>query len=238
MTKFVIPEEGLRGIRLLLDLDADRLNALLRAIEATGPVLMASEARAVLIEEALEGDHIDHIVDILATAIQPLHILRQQTEMSAAAFYATIGASAARSGAPHWNQESDNRWMELKPQLVALLDSKALSVEAKAFRLIRARPNVVQSLRIFSDVRPIFDESRKRVVAQAIINTLRVRYLDGNDSKTIHLSIDPDDLNDIEEQVRRAIQKNNEIVQLSEKSGLRTLMFAVEADSTDEGDEQ
>lgn len=236
MSEFGIPDEGREAIKRLLELEPDRIVQIFRALETTGPVLIHPSARAILVDEVMGDDAVDHLDDILRFAVFPFHTLRQQSDLSASDIYSIIEEEMSQIESDY-EQKCNDR----KQELIALFDSAVLATEGKARGLIRARPNLVQSARIFTDVRPVFNETRDQITAHAIINTLRIRFLDGSDSKTIHLSIDPDDLEDLEEQIKRAQRKIKRIVEDGKKLGYPSLMYLpekVQQDTPDASEDQ
>lgn len=241
MAEIGIPEEGLAGLHSLLALGAEGIDAFRNALDQTGPTLVSPRERAVLIHEAsgAKGE-VDDIERIFAYAIQPLHTLRVQLETSPSGLHAIIARGAERETESQWAPADLQKWSEFKPQIVALLGSEVAMLEAKAAALLRARPNTVQSVRVFSDVRPVFDDAREEIKVSLVTNTLRVRYFNGTESRTIHLSMDPSDLDELEKQISRARQKNERLRAQNMKVGVKSLEFIHSdgGESDGDGDQQ
>lgn len=241
MAEIGIPEEGLAGIHLLIALGAGGIEAFHNALEQTGPTLVSPRERAVLIHEALGAKgQVDDIERILAYTVRPLHTLRAQLETSPSGLHAIVARSAEREPEPKWDPGDLQKWSEFKPQIVALFGSEIAMLEAKAAALLRARPNTIQSIRVFSDVRPVFDDEREEIKVSLITNTLRVRYFNGTESRTIHLSMDPCDLDELDKQVNRARQKNDRLRAQNAKLGVKSLeIVRTDGGEADEdGDQQ
>ena len=73
--------------------------------------------------------------------------------------------------------------------------SSALSINP--IRLLHDRPNPIRSVKILSELRPVYSEDATSVKAFVLAKTLAVDYVVGETDKTIFLSMDMDDLRDI-----------------------------------------
>ncbi len=198
-----IPNEGHDALQALVGLGDSGVESLKQALETTGPILVPPRTRAVLVSEALPGDDaadVDQIEMILIFALMSLHAVQSQLKVSSQELHGMVALAL--------NEELSGKWRQLEAPLVALLDSDVLRVESKARWLLRQQPNPIESARILSDVRPVFDEPREHLTVSLVLNTLRLRYDDGSDSRTMSFALDDDLLEDLEQQIARARRKN------------------------------
>ena len=219
-----IPKEGLAALRSLVELGAEGIHDFCDAFDATSPVFATLPQRVHLIQEASgRSDDSNTLQEIIRDALLPLHSLRAELEVSAETLYAVIEDGLKIAKAPDWSAENWAAWTQLKPQILRFLELPSVGVELKASELLKARPRWVQSLRLFSDVRPVFDDSVKSINAIIIVNTLCVRYSDNSRARTLYLSLDPEDLDSLREQIDRAQQKNALLEDHYKDSGVAVL---------------
>ena len=235
MAEIEIPDEGCRGIRLLISQGEERIAAIRKALDQTGPSLISNRKRAILINEALGGNgSVRDLELILNSVVYPLRMLQFRLEKSGTQIHDVVAEfiedEIARQPTAIWTQALLDSWNQLKSPIVDLLASKSASVEAKSIRLLRSRSNQFRHVEVYSDCRPLFDEAIDGVEANLITNTMRIAYQDNTRSKVIHLSLDPKDLDKFEMQIRRAKQKNTLLRQQNDSQGLTTLEFEVDED--------
>lgn len=237
MRDIEIPEEGLEGIRCLLNLGENGIARFCRAIEATGPTLLSPGSRAILLEEEMGESHVANIEKIIAYALHPLFLLRQAWEVSPQEVHASVARSLKRAGAT-WDQADTDRWLQLEGPLISLLNCGVAQVEAKAESLLRQRANRVQSTRLFTDSRPVFDDERRSIAAVLLIDTLRVRFQDGDESRVMHFALDESNLDELEKQIVCAKRKRAEMRNLNQTLKIPVLCHTSEATGTDESEQE
>ncbi len=233
MAEIEIPDEGCRGIKLLIAQGEDRIAAIREALDQTGPSLISNRKRAILINEALGGRGSVHDIElILNSVVYPLRMLQFRLEKSGTQIHAVVSEfiedEIAKQSTATWTQKLLDRWNQLKSPIVDLLASKSASIETKSIRLLRSRSNQFRHVEVYSDCRPLFDEAIDGVEANLITNTIQIAYQDNTLPKVIHLSLDPKDLDKFEMQIQRAKQKNVLLRQQNDSQGLITLEFEVD----------
>lgn len=233
MAEIEIPDEGCRGIGLLIEQREDGISAIGKALDQTGPALISNRKRAILINEAIGGNgSVRDIELILNSVVYPLRMIQFELEKSGSQIHAVVAEfiedEIAKQQKTIWTQELLDQWHQLKAPIVELLASKSVSTETKSIRLLRSRANQFRHVEVYSDCRPLFDDDVDKVEANLITNTIRVAYRDNMRSKVIHLSLDPKDLDKFEKQIQRAKKKNVLLRLQNEAQGVTTLEFEVE----------
>jgi hypothetical protein len=104
-----------------------------------------------------------------------------------------------------------------------LLGNEVLAQEAKARVLLGTRPNPVQKLTIFVDLRPLFDDAGEAIHFDVLTSTLCVEYNTGNQNTVTYFSLDSDDLDELEKQIARARRKTKAIEERSREAGFPLL---------------
>jgi hypothetical protein len=81
----------------------------------------------------------------------------------------------------------------------------------------------VRKLNIFTDVRPLFDETGTKVHFSIVTNTLYVRFMSNDEPATMYFSLDSGDLDDLESQIAKAKRKNGTVNHLYKGIGVPIL---------------
>lgn len=236
MIEIEIPDEGRIGIQAFLALGHDGIVALGQALDQTGPTLMPIKDRAILVKESMQSELSSREIEgILKAVVFPIHSLQQQMSKSAVEIHEMIAALIANEVSKSdsdWNQIDLERWNEFTPTILTLFQTRAVGIESKTTRLLRSRPSLFWGVQVFSDSRPVFSDDGGTVEASLISNTIRVEYRNGGKREVVHLSLDPRDLQKFQDQITRALIKNETIRRENKKHGIQTLEFDL-----DTGDE-
>jgi hypothetical protein len=134
------------------------------------------------------------------------------------------------------DNEEAIRWTECEAAISELLDSDTMKLEGKAEGLLDARGNRVFGIKLYSDLRPLFDEEAERVNANILTNTLVLRFNEGGRARTESFALDPASLKDLKDQVDRALRKNATLARGGETQNVRVLV--VRSDRDESGDRQ
>lgn len=234
----MIPEQGAEALRSLLDLGHDGIVALCKALTETGPVLAGAGLRAKLVHPLMNNPDavsVEEIEDILMGAVYPIHNLQYIHELPPETLYAEMTQAIKKMD--DWPEVYAAKWTEMRDDLLALSKLEVLGIETKGAELLRDRANRVRSLRLFSDVRPLFTDQRDKIQANVLTNTLCVHYIEGSAGRrrTAYFSLDPEDLTDLKEQVEKAEQKNQLIIEQHKAQEMLTLMLKSEASNQLQG---
>lgn len=86
---------------------------------------------------------------------------------------------------------------------------RAISRTAKAIDLSYDCDNLLQRIRILTDVRPLFDEKATSVTGAVVAHTLRLRYDSAGIDNELSLALDENDLREFIEACERALIKSD-----------------------------
>jgi hypothetical protein len=202
--------ERFRSFHNLLNLGADGIEEFRKAVASTGPSLMPPGRRALLVCKAINNlDLIDQVEDILEDVVFPANDECRKSRMSAEDYYSLLSEFIQNEDDTYWPKKYKEKWIQFREPLLALFKDARLSREAKARFLLEARPNRVRKLRLFTEVRPVFDDEDVTLHFDVVTNTLGVDYKSNNEIHTMYFSLDADDLEYLERQIARARQKND-----------------------------
>jgi hypothetical protein len=202
---FTIPDQGLEQLGELAVLGPSKLQKLSNLLSRRQTSL---DFHGVIRELAESLDiEVQRMLPI-AGLLMGLNQLRVEKEMSPASLVQALEDAINRQ-APTW--EFKDQWRIAIPFLPAIFEpNNLLSIAGKTQELWTNRPAKIQELRIFTDLRPVFDEEATSAIALVLTNTLIVEYFDEvtKHKKSLHLSLNQDDLVKLRQQLERTQKKN------------------------------
>lgn len=200
------------------------------AVERFQPIaLLSTEATRGLVEELESGlttklaldDDLERLLNAspvlsrfteeqraaLGEAIVGLHLLRYSSSKDIASVVADVVEAHAAAKKGDWGQ--------LRENLTLLLQIKVIQGSIKAWTLIDDNDKTFLTSRIITDVRPVFDDSiKKPLLASLIIHTIRLTFRQNGRQEEIFLSVDADDLREIQTCIQRALEKEESLTRL------------------------
>ena len=131
-----------------------------------------------------------------------------------------------------WGSQELKKWQNAAPDLQALLTLENVQVLAKAIDLTyHEYANVLQSVRIITDIRPIFDKSGEKLLTAIISQTLRIHYRTDEGNHSVSISLDQEDIDGLAKSCDRAVKKAKAAKALVEQSGLKAAIAGVTVDA-------
>jgi hypothetical protein len=211
---FQIPKSERARMSALVSASPQVLDAFASALDVCVPQLDQSKF-ALRIADKVSG-----IVGVSKESIEPialtlfaLHTVLQSTDetVTPAAFSGDV-VVALKSD--HEFTEPTEGWAQFESRLTSLLESKPLSLAAKASVVAFENPRHTQYIRILTDARPVFGSSASDgPKAFAVLHTLQIGYFEDNDLRPREwfVSVDADDLEALRNAVNRAIDKETSL---------------------------
>ena len=230
----LLPDEGVQALHILVGLGQEGLSRLIKGIRDVGPRLSPPDVKAILLQRRV-GDllALEQIEDLYQSFLIPLQGVAQEFSLSAEELYDAVSAWLSGVEESAWPTVCREQWEKLRPHLVDLLGLDAFAIEARAERLISDRPNWVEGLSVSSDLRPVPDASGVGTSALILIHTLRVRFRHGSSSRVAYFSIDPIDLDILEQQIQQARALGARLTQKDADLKVPILMLASESSSAE-----
>lgn len=222
--KIQIPEESIRTIGLLLDFGDPCIIRINELIEQAGPSLASPDNRALQLADELRGSvSVEDLASVLKEVVYPSHDLRYRFDLSAGEVYAAM--TEAIKDAPAEARPADllERWARSRTALLGLLGNTCLQKEAKARILLETRPNRVRHLSVFTDLRPVFDKPGNNIYFNIITHSLCVRFQGDRGLSTLYFSLDAEDLDELEQQIKRARSKEDAVDDLYQSKDVPVL---------------
>jgi hypothetical protein len=108
-------------------------------------------------------------------------------------------------------------WENAKPKIASALAQLApdhpILGAAKALRVITSRQYDFVTMKVLTDVRPVFNEKGDVIVQSIIAHVLSIDYHDGQDHHVIQFTLDAQDIADLKKECERAEQKSSVLKQ-------------------------
>ncbi len=205
-TTIPLPLEAFRAFQALIELEASRLKQLAE-LQCSQPLDLAFARLFSSLAERLETD--PRTIQIACMqALIPLNGLRRRLEMTPTVFLDALNRTVTERAPEEWRNRHLEAWKAVAGELPPFFQSdNFFSQASKAFDLLSERPAILHNARILTELRPIYDEGKTTTLALLQTNTLVLDYWDGSSIRTLHVSLDNDDLRSFEEELRWARQK-------------------------------
>jgi len=201
--RFRIPESGLAGLKALISLGPEGVTVLCNLAKDLSLTLNMRGLTSRLSNELkLEKRAVTQFV---TGALMPLNHLRVHLKLETPEFLKAVSDNLEKEAPEKWRSENLAGWKAIEVRVAPLFEKdNFFSVSNKSYQLLANRPNPVQDVKILSELRPVYSEDATSVKAFVLAKTLVVNYLEGDAKKTIHLSMDMDDLRSLASEVDRA----------------------------------
>jgi hypothetical protein len=146
-----------------------------------------------------------------------------------------ILASVDESLREFWSSDKAKltEWEKARPLFAELLKLDSVRTTMKAVDVSYEYANILMDSRIMTDIRPIFNETGDQIQGAVVAFTLRLNFINADDSHSISIAVDAADLQVLLEQCNRALLKAKTASQrLSSKSvGIPSTIAGIGAQS-------
>ncbi len=208
--RFRIPESGLAGLKALISLGPEGVTALCELAKDL-PLTLNMRGLTTRLSNELKVET-QAVSQFVTGALMPLNHLRVYLKLETPDFLKALSDNLEKEAPEKWRSENLAGWKAIEGRVAPLFEKdNFFSVSNKSYQLLVKRPNPVQGVKILSELRPVYSEDATSVKAFVLAKTLVVDYLEGNTKKTIHLSMDMDDLRSLASEVDRAKLKRETV---------------------------
>ena len=227
MVQFQLPDEALADLEKLRDFGPDRLEALAFKFEDVEPTPLRPAQLRQVVSEALDVD--DEAAHCVVRFLLALYGLRRRRLLDASEVMEGLRYAVSKAG---WGEEESKRWDSIQKQLDRLLDIDQVWAVSKALSLAYEYPNLYQSARIITDIRPVFDVSGEMVVGSVVSYTLQVHYDDAHGSHSLSVVMDQEDVDQLGESCERAKRKAGAAKGLMDKAEVPVIVTGEDVNGT------
>ena len=203
-------------------LSAEKLEAVLAGLNRQKvPLMSASDLRS-LIQDCLESEE------------QALPLTRQLLGLATYCRSANEEPKEAienlLAGLQDTNIEEGEKTKlkKLAPVLTKLLENNYVNLSSKALHLGFDYSNIYNRGNIITDIRPVFDDGKDKIVGAVISQTLRVHFSSGSESKELSLALDNDDILALRDACDEALKKAASAKELVINMGLEGFIVGEE----------
>ncbi len=189
-------------------------------VQAKVAPLHPDHVRRALPETEKRADEIQSLLRLSLGLIS----LQRHTDLTAEIILDMIGASFSR-GSEAESAFDPKKWKARRPLLATILANDRFQTISKALELSYDYMNILQTSRIITDVRPLYDADGDHVEGLIIAFTLRVIYDSAEGQHSLSLALDSADIKRLEEQCCRALVKARAARdKIAEPAGLPSLV--------------
>ena len=114
---------------------------------------------------------------------------------------------ALQSPDPPWEPAELERWHQVESAFKHLLTAPAVRLVSITLDLMYEYENLLQGVRVITDIRPVFSEDASHIEGSVVSHTLRLRYDSTEGDHSISIAMDESDIRELERQCKRALLK-------------------------------
>ncbi len=181
------------------------LAAIMERLRTTTPCPMRPEELHRVIIQVLGQDKSDAASRIMRPLLALQAIIRQRRISADEAMEAV--RAALESVSPPWEPAQLERLKQIEPAFKQLLTAPAVRLVSTTLDLMYEYENLLQSVRVVTDIRPVFSEDAKRIEGSVVSHTLRLRYDSTEGDHSVSIAMDESDIRELETQCKRALLK-------------------------------
>ncbi len=217
--ELTVPKEVKPVIQRFIKLPAQSIDSLVQALAITKPTLTVEKLIAEIEKNSsLPANEVQaYIRAFLGMAIFVQTLAKTELEFASA-----LTESLSKDNPDL--KPADQSWASFAAQLAQILAAPAIRISSHALDVLTESEHVFQSVRIISDIRPIFDsELSATPPAALIIHHLNIAFKELDSVRQISIALDSSDLESLRSVLDRALIKEETLRRLILKDGLQCL---------------
>ncbi len=202
---YSLPSKYLPALGTIVEL-ADQLEPMIASIGSLDKSKTLNDVIAQLKKmTGLDEKRLREVLDALAL----FHSIGNSHALTPADLYASLTERLETIATSEWKQQFLDGWKRNHKSLTYAIDSdNPFGVFYKIINLTYTHQNIVQDLRLISDIRPVFNREGNKILDSTVGHSLVINYTDGGpDRKTIHFSLDDSDLSELQKICTRSAAK-------------------------------
>ncbi|HWL08245.1 MAG TPA: hypothetical protein VNQ76_07570 [Planctomicrobium sp.] len=187
------------------DTSPETLLAIRDHLLAARPAPMRPSELKLRIVEVLGEDNSEAANRIIRPLLGLQAVIRQQ-QLEPHGVIKAIRVALQSVEAP-WKAEELDRWDNVESAFKQLLTAPIVRVVSSALDLMYEHENLLQSIRVITDIRPVFAKDAESIEGSVVTHTLRIRYDSREGDHSISIAMDEADIRELERQCKRALLK-------------------------------
>ena len=202
--KLVLQVEDLHDLSIIRDLGAETIQVIINKLSSLDPPPLRPSDLHQTLNEILPNR--SNEVNSVMRQLMCLYTIRRMHDLSAKDLLEGLLHSIATSE-PCWTEDEISRWRALEPQLNNLFSLPNVSTIVKALDLAYDYTDLLQDVKILTDIRPVFNEDASGILGALVSFTLRLS-LDGREGrKSLSITVDEKDVEKLKQICDRALKK-------------------------------
>lgn len=224
-----IPKEYARGLAALSSLSAEEFKALAGALADVPATTHKRKDIATFIESKIGEGRVESL-ESLVRALLSLYQARAFAETPPIEkFVDDLADAVVDSGMPEFTMDAQKR-AQFVSNMRELLNVDTLVFLAKADALQRDHEKLFHSVKLLTDLRPVFHAPDDRPTDMILEYMLKIVFHDGSRRhREIHLAMDERDVKALRDAVERAEQKAKSLRSLCDEKSIKLLPTLTEA---------
>lgn len=194
----------LSDLKAIVDLGPDILAQVVDRIDRMEPPPLAPADLQAVIREVVTRPG---AADTLLRQTLSLTSLRRRRSLNADEVIAGIRQGLRNATTP-WDSTALDRWNTIEPPFLRLISSARVETTAKVLDLSYDYANLLQTTRIVTDIRPVFDNDVTRIDGAVVSFTLRLNYDNIEGSHSLSIAMNQADIEFLKQQCERALKKS------------------------------
>lgn len=199
-----LEENQIQGFEIFLKLGEKRIQSIIREIHSSAISLLEPEDLQDAIQRVIQDLNEDS--RIITNQLMYLYNIKRASGIDAKELLNALESSIKNAENP-WEISKINELKKLEPTLVDLFSISKISYIVKAISLSFDYTNLAQSIKILTDIRPVYNEDAKEIVGEVITHTLRLYYQGMEGQKSISITLDTEDIKMLGKSCKRALTK-------------------------------
>lgn len=222
-SKYIKISKGmLNDLSELID-NIDSVDKLFELFEKTGPI---EDFHTNLRALAFESNLSENLVDSIIHTIFGLISLNVQLNINNEGFIETLIYNIKNQAEENWKKKYLDKLVKISSKLLFFIKTdNSFYISQKSILLSNSHQNVFRDAKIFTDLRPVFNESGDDIFGTIVSHNFIVDYYERNNLKQIILTLDDSDLDKILKLCMRAKTKTNTISSMSNKLPGETIIL-------------
>jgi|GEM_PF-2893722 len=215
-----IPKRFQAGLATLISIEDSGYNSLLVALE-NASLVFNTKNLALQISPSVKGLNLNELRAVLSSAGSLIDLRERDEAATSEIVQDIIGIiNEMESDSLPLTKETEGRFRD---RLSKLLDNRQLYFASKSVDMITEYENVFVSVRIATDLRPVYDnQTNETPKAGMISHILHLHYQRGEESdhRDLYVALDSENLKYLKRMIERAEKKAESLRPIFKQSGI------------------
>jgi hypothetical protein len=131
---------------------------------------------------------------VVRALVEQLVALRAYIDHAHTSISEAVGALSLGIKEKKWPDDTNKKWENIAPIFEKFLGLENIGTTTKAILLSYDFEHTISSVNILTDIRPVYSVNRDKIIGGIICNRMRIKYRDEDGDKSLSISIDKDEI--------------------------------------------